>query len=115
VGLMERRQHERFVLEAALNVLWRDPEGVPHQTKGLARDISASGLFALADEVPPGGANVEIEVFVGSVLARSRLVIQGEGRVVRVEAGPRVRERAAGFAASINAFTLRNEKGEVLE
>jgi hypothetical protein len=102
-------------LEASLNVLWKDPEGVPHQAKGLARDISASGVFVFADEVPPVRANVEIEVFISSVLARSRLVIQGAGQVVRVEAGPTVRERAAGFAAVMSRLTLLNERGEVLE
>jgi PilZ domain len=112
---MERRQHERFVLEAALNVLWKDSEGAPQQAKGLARDISASGVFVFADEVPPVRTDVEIEVLISSVLARSRLVIQGAGQVIRVEAGPTVRERAAGFAAVISGFRLRNEKGEVLE
>jgi PilZ domain-containing protein len=111
---MERRRHERYLAAAALSFLWKDPEGVPYRAKGRVRDMSASGVFVLADDVPPVGAYVGIEVFMRSVLARSQLVIEGEGPVVRVEASPGARERA-GFAAAIKAFTLRNEKGEVLE
>ena len=115
---MERRRHERYFTAAALSFLWKDRAGVPRRVRGVLRDMSVGGVFVLADDVPPVETDVEIEVFLRSVLLHSRLVICGRGQVVRVETGPKSPEgttKSTGFAAAIEKFTMRNEEGEVLE
>ena len=117
VRLMEWRQHRRYDLEARLSYVWRDNAGGLHQNQGLSRDISGGGVFVWTHDLPPPRADVEIDVFVSSILASSTLVIRGIGQVVRVEgAGDlqgREKERT-GFAAAVKAFALRNEKGYVV-
>jgi hypothetical protein len=110
---MDRRRHERYGLQAELSYLWKDPRDVSYHAQGLARDISTGGIFVSTDDLPPTGANVRIDVSIRSILARSRLVIQANGRVVRVQPGPA--KGQAGFAAAIETFTLRNEDGEIIE
>jgi hypothetical protein len=114
VELMERRRHQRYDLEAALSFAWKDPSGVPKSAEGLLRDISGGGVFVLADDLPPTGADVRFEVLVRSVLPTSRLVILGKGQVLRVEVGlmPKL---STGFSASVPTFTLRNENADVVE
>jgi len=111
-GVMERRRHERYPVAPALNFLWTNPEGVPYRAKGLVRDMSESGIFVLADQAPPVGTPVGMEVLVRSVWARSQVVIELEGEVVRVEARQRG-YRDIGFAAVVRNVVLHNEQGEI--
>ena len=111
---MDRRRHERFDLEALVKSFWQDRAGTRYRGQGLARDISAGGLFVLTHDLPPLEVDVRLEVFFRSFLAGSRLALRINSRVVRVEKDPRVKERD-GFAVAVKTFMLRNDDGEVLE
>ena len=54
---------------------------------GLSRDISAAGLFVHADRVREPGDLVAFSLTLGEWDAGGGFRVQGEGRVVRVEAG----------------------------
>jgi hypothetical protein len=115
---MPHRKHQRYDLEATLNFGWQGEDGALYWHQGFTRDISAGGVFVWADRLPPPRANVQIEVFISSLLPRSILVIRGEGQVVRVAQNlPDSQDdtERTGFAAAIDTFTLRNEEGELVD
>jgi hypothetical protein len=115
---MPRRNHQRYDLKATLSFSWMDEDGALYWHQGFTRDISAGGVFVWTDRVPPPRANVQIEIFVSSLLPRSILVIRGEGQVVRVAQNlPDSQDdtERTGFAAAINTFTLNNDEGELFD
>jgi hypothetical protein len=106
---MRRRRNERFDLEIPLNFSWKDPEGVHHRAKGVVRNISGAGVFISTYDTPPVNTRVRFNLSFRSFLAGSRLVMQTNAQVLRVEPNPRI-DAAPGFAAAIKTYTLRNEK-----
>ena len=112
-GLMDRRRHGRYDLEAPLRFSWKGPGDVRHRAEGTIRNISVGGIFIFTDDPPPVGARVRFCVYFRSFLARSRLVMQTTAQVVRAEPSPQGKA-PAGFAAALKTYILRNEK-EVVE
>jgi hypothetical protein len=110
---MERRQHKRYDLQTPLSFSWKSARGVRYRREGLLRNISGGGVFVATREAPPVGSEVRFCVSIRSLLAWSRLVLQGTVSVVRAD--PTLRADAlSGFGAAMKSYTLRNET-EVLE
>lgn len=111
---MDRRQYQRVGLETPAKFAWRVPSAsLDQQGQGMTRDISIGDVFVCTHDLPPIGSCVRLLVFFRSVLPRSRLILQTSAQVVRAT-GICGRGIAAGFAASFEAYTLRNDT-EVLE
>jgi hypothetical protein len=113
---MDRRHHRRFDLQIGLSFQWVDTWCVVHREQGVVRDVSGGGVFVCTTNLPRLGTDVQIELHVGSVLARSPLVVQGVGEVVRVQQDlQNHKKEGAGFAAAVRSLVLRDENGEVIE
>jgi hypothetical protein len=108
VVLMDRRQHERYDLQASLSFSWKDSGGVRQCQKGLLSNISGGGFFVSTPDSPPIAVRVQVRVSLRNVFAGTPLVLRARARVVRVELPAEVAGRA-GFAAAMMAFTLRHE------
>jgi hypothetical protein len=108
---MDRRLHERFDLEASASFSWKDEGGIRWRGRGLTRDISETGVFIVAADVPPSGSPVRLEVHAYSE-AGPGLLMQTKGKVVRVEAVGAKTQVAigTGFAVVTNSLVLRNCK-----
>jgi PilZ domain len=106
---MDRREHERYDLEAPLSFSWNGPGSVRHRHQGLLRNMSGGGVFVCTGDSPPEGARIQFNMSFHSLFAGSRLVLRACAQVVRVElAAPA--QGHAGFAAAIKTFTLRNDR-----
>jgi PilZ domain len=110
---MDRRQHERYDLEAPLSFSWNGPRGVRHRLQGLLRNMSGGGVFVSTSESPPEGTRIQFSMSFHSVLAGSRLVLRACAQVVWVEVAA-VQGRG-GFAAAIKTFTMRNNEKKLIE
>jgi len=112
---MDRRNHERFELEASAEFSWRDAGGVRWRGRGTTRDLSEAGLFVVTSDAPPSGTPVRLEVHASSKSGPG-LLVQTKGKVVRVEpAGQAVvvhqtPAAAHGFAVATNTLVLRSGK-----
>lgn len=104
---MDRRQHERYDIQAPVRFSWKDLTDVRQRGKGLLTDISGGGLFVSTPDSPPEGARIRLSVAFRTVFAGAGLVIRGVGAVVRVEL-PREAEGRLGFAAAIETFSFRS-------
>jgi hypothetical protein len=82
---IERRTSRRF--QIALSVLFRWADSVEHYDGGFCVNIGQGGMFVLADQTPPAGVEVQVELVLppfGSVQRPTRF--HCIGRVSRVEA-----------------------------
>lgn len=105
---MERRKSTRFQLRCEVTCTWHDEYGAAHTLTGVAKDISAGGLFINSQGWPWVGtfAAVDIQLPSRSPLAQ-QLQLHGNGRVVRVvQNGTR-----SGFAiAGKPGWTITRER-----
>ena len=86
---------------------WRDARDTQHEDIGLTRDISVRGLFVFTTSPPPLESDVKLKAFLPpGRSAVPPLRIQGQGRVVRVDAAQGGEPRA-GFAVAGERFVLR--------
>jgi c-di-GMP-binding flagellar brake protein YcgR len=99
---MDRRQHVRFDLSAPVSYVWRDQGGVQRSSMGVTRDVSATGVFVVAESSPPAGEIVQFEVLF-SFQDASRIQMRSEGRIVRVDDGNQVN---AGFAVAASTLVV---------
>jgi PilZ domain len=93
---MDRRQNQRFDLNAPVTYFWTKEENVQATGHGITRDVSQSGLFVLTDSFPPVGTAIELELSFH--LHDDSLQMRASGSIVRVEAGVGA-SGAQGFAA----------------
>jgi hypothetical protein len=108
---MDRRQHERYEVNAPLCYSWRRAGNAWHDMQGVVHDISGGGVFISTPDPPPVGTTVRFCVFFSSFVENSKLVMEATARVVRLD----VQKKAPpGFAAALKAYTLRNEE-EIIE
>lgn len=90
-----------------MKFFWKDARDTQHEDIGLTRDISVRGLFAFTTSPPPLESEVELKAFLPPRRsAVSPLRIQGQARVVRVDAA-HDGEPSAGFAVAGKGFVLR--------
>jgi PilZ domain len=106
VALMERRQHERYGLEAPLSFSWKSPGNVSRRSEGLLINISGGGIFVATTDLPPEGARIRLSVSLRTVLVGTHLAIRASAELVRVGFCPSV--GSTGFAAAIKTLTLRS-------
>jgi hypothetical protein len=109
---MDRRQHERSDLKGPVNFTWKTPGGI-RRGKGTIWNISRGGIFVSTSEPPPVGAHLRLHVRFRFFFPGSRLVMQTNARVVRAESSSELKV-AAGFAAALQSYILRNEN-EIIE
>lgn len=109
---MELRKARRYCLSAPAFYCWERADGTLQEEQGITRDISHRGVFILAKELPPAGANLELNVYLPSIRGTPRSVqLNGEGTVVRVgtsEVGQ------SGFAAEVIFHTESSDSPTVL-
>ena len=110
---MERRQHERYDLQAPVSFSWKDSQGVRQRGKGILLNISGGGLFVATRGLPPQEARMRFIVSFRTVFADTHLVVRASAQVVRMEAGEA--EGRVGFAAAIKTFTLRSDQKSLIE
>lgn len=90
-----------------MKFFWKDARDTQHEGIGLARDISVRGLFVFTISPPPLESVVKLKAFLPpGRSAVPPLRIQGQGRVVRVDAA-HGGQRRAGFAVAGERFVLR--------
>lgn len=105
---MERRQHERYGLQAPVSFSWRDFRNTSWRCKGLLLNISGGGVYIATRDLPPRGVRIRFSVSLRAVFAATQLDIRGSAEVVRLELPGEIEGRA-GFAAAIKGFTLRSD------
>jgi hypothetical protein len=90
-----RRRFQRFPLQVPAVFFWKGPRGSLQKSEGLTRDISASGVFIMAENCPPAESSIRFEVKLPALDA----------------SGPPVRIRAAGQVVRTDVQTGRITKG----
>jgi PilZ domain len=107
---MERRQHERYGLQAPVSFSWKDSRNTSLRCSGLLLNISGGGVFIATREVPPKGTRIRLKMSLPTVVGGSQLNIRASAEVVRLEL-PKQGETAerTGFAAATKSFTLRSD------
>jgi hypothetical protein len=107
---LELRKSKRYrPALAPVLFAWEGPDGILHEGKGIARDISDRGVFVVALSCPPVNARVDVDVHLPSLEVKGGAVeLHGEGKVVRVDSEM---ESIRGFAASV---AFRTELGSRL-
>ena len=106
---MDRRQHERYNVEARLRFSWKTSKGTSRRGEGVLRNISGGGVFVVTTKLPPEGTNIQFNTSLEYFVAGSRLLIRGVAQVVRVALSTSAESRT-GFGAAITALKLRNDE-----
>jgi hypothetical protein len=102
----ERRKQNRYRLGVPAIFAWQDARQAHQQGFGLTRDVSLRSAFVFTTSPPPLEANIKLKAFFPLVVGMAAPVrIQGEGRVVRVEATNH-HEAPGGFAVVGKRFVL---------
>ena len=86
---------------------WKNQGGSRHDGEGFTRDISEGGMFVFADNPPPVGTIVRMDVFFPPFESGSALQVKAKCEVLRVESSA-PGEGRGGFAALSKSFVLRN-------
>jgi len=110
---MERRRHERWEIDAALRFHWKAAGETRRHGEGIARNMSAGGVFVSTNHPPSVGTRVRFRIAFSSLRGASTLVMDTIVEVVRVVPGAEG-EQQPGFAGVLKTYTLRNED-EVIE
>jgi len=101
---IELRKAKRYRLRAPAHFLWAPQDGKPQSGKGVTRDINASGVYVLANELPPVGALVQLDILLPKLGDPGvGMSLAGEGVVLRVEPQGTGTSRG-GFAASVQFY-----------
>ena len=109
--IRELRAVQRFTVSLPVIINWRSG-GRP--VRGFTRDISTRGMFVLADVGPGQGELVEFEIDLAMDELTPLVLVEGQGRVVRVES-PAPEGQPLGLAVHNVWFKLRApEEGEAL-
>jgi len=104
---VQRRKDNRYQLAVPVMFFRKDARDTQHEGIGLTRDISIRGAFVFTTSPPPLKSDVRLKAFLPPGRdAVPPLRIQGQGRVVRVEAAHNGEARA-GFAVAGGRFVLR--------
>jgi hypothetical protein len=104
---IELRKAKRYQLSAPARFMWAPQDRKPQSGQGVTRDINASGVYVLTDELPAVGALVQLDILLPKLENPGfGMSLAGEGVVLRVE--PRGAQGAgtskAGFAASVQFY-----------
>jgi PilZ domain len=108
---MERRQHERYGLQAPVSFSWKDSRNTTQRCNGLLLNISGGGVFIATRDLPPKGTRIRLKMSLPTVVGGTQLNIRASAEVVRLEL-PKEIETAEriGLAAATKSFTLRSDE-----
>lgn len=109
---LERRQYHRYQLSAPVFFCWAFPDEPLQSGEGMTRDIDTTGAYITANELPPVGARVQMDIFLPNLSdARSGAHLIGEGVVLRVEPQDHKAQvsQERGFAASVHFYLETSE------
>ena len=110
----ELRAVQRFAVSLPVHLNWRVAGRPDQQLQGRTRDVSTRGMFVLAPTGPSQGELLEFEIDMALDEFSPLMLVQGEGRVVRVER-PSVPSSFTGFAVHNLCFKLcEPSEGEAL-
>jgi len=111
----ELRAVERFAVSLPVVLTWRAPGRPDGSVQGFTRDISTRGMYVLADSGPIPGELLKFEIDLALDESTPLVLVEGEGRVVRVEDQPPPAQQPSGFAVHNLWFKLREpEEGRVI-
>jgi len=102
---MERRRHQRHDLSAPVQFDWESLDYGPYHGSGITRNVSATGLFVMTEDVPPVGTTVHFEVDLKTSRLDSTVTVRARGRVERIEVTGLVGQ-LGGFAVSTRRMRL---------
>jgi PilZ domain len=104
------RKDIRYPLEAPVSFSWKDVHGV-HHCEGQTYDISDKGAFVFSSVCPPPLTKVVLKISIPAVLDSSRVLMEVEGRVLRVEESGG-KDRRNGFAVLSSQAILHQNARE---
>jgi hypothetical protein len=111
----ELRAVQRFTVNLPVVLNWRAPGRPNRPVQGFTRDISTRGMFVLSDPGPIPGELLEFEIDLALDESAPLILVEGEGRVVRVESQPPPSAHPSGFAVHNLWFKLREpEEGQAI-
>jgi hypothetical protein len=112
----ERRTALRYPLRLPVVFSWQDENGRIQGCDGYSRDLGSRGIYVYAEQVPPLGVSVEMNVFLPRPEHSSRpSEIHAVGRVVRSERPGTSTRGANGFAAMNHTTLLREARGQKVD
>jgi len=97
---LELRRSRRFRLVVPVSFFWTGPDGSLQEEKAFVRDIGSAGVFITAEDLPPVGARLDVDVYLplSEQSGGGGVQLHGEGTVVRIEQNG---NNSAGFAAEL--------------
>ena len=108
----ERRTALRYPLRLPVVFSWQDADGRIQGCDGYSRDLGSRGIYVYAEQVPPLGASVEMNVFLPRPEHSCRpSEIHAVGRVVRSEHHGAPTCAGNGFASMNHTTLLRETRG----
>src|SRR5437868_13024866 len=108
----ERRTALRYPLRLPVVFSWQDESGRIQGCDGYSRDLGSRGIYVYAEQVPPLGVSIEMNVFLPRPEHSSRpSEIHAVGRVVRSERQGAPTRAGNGFAAMNHTTLLRDTRG----
>jgi PilZ domain len=112
VGLLRgSRRAIRFPVEARVIYEWTDESGSQHEAEGRILNISEQGALLSAQEHPPQGIDLYLNVFFSNI-APVGVPVPMHGRVVRIEKGEH-NEYLGRFA--VQSHVMRPEEWRLWE
>jgi hypothetical protein len=105
----ELRAVQRFAVSLPVEMSWQSAGRPARQVQGFTRDISTRGMLVLARGGPRQGELLKFEIEMALDDSSPRMLVQGEGRVVRVER-PAIDSWITGFAVQNLWFRMREPK-----
>jgi hypothetical protein len=110
----ELRAVPRFTISLPVHLCWRVAGRPDQQIQAWTKDVSTRGMLVLASTGPGLGELLEFEIDMALDEFSPLMLVQGEGRVVRVER-PSIASSFTGFAVRNSWFKLREPSaGEAL-
>jgi len=109
----ERRENPRFRLDVPVNLSWKEQNGDKQQARGMALDMSASGIFFLLPNSIPISRKLEVEVTLSNEITHSGdLTLRCAAEVVRQEGNHRSATPGTarrGIAARLTSLRTRSQ------
>ncbi len=101
---IERRTSNRRRLSVPVFFFWNPQCGPPQSGEGFTRDVTAAGVYIIADQTPAIGELVQMDILLPNpVPGGSEMHLTGKGVVLRVEPDrSRIGDDSnCGFAVSV--------------
>ncbi len=106
---LERRDQIRLGVRALVKFEWFDGKGTRHREQGFTRDISSKGMFIFSDSLPPAKADLQVDIFFGSITgAEPNLELSANVLVIRLEPATNP-GMSGGFAVLNRSYSLANQ------